>query len=289
MPGRDVGRSVATETPIKEASMHSTSTTTGTAAAEGRLWSVRADAWAAIQERQVEPAYHAALDALEIGPRTRLLDVGCGAGMFLRVAADRGADVTGIDASEGLLAHARKRVPGAPLTQGEIESLPYEDGSFDVVTGFNSFQFAAHPAAALAEAKRVAVDRGRVLLLTWAPPELCEATGYLVALGVLMPAPPPGAPGPFALSDTEALTALFREAGLDVVAVQDIECVWRYGDQASAIAGLMCSGPVVGVIEHAGEQAVRDATVTFLEPFRTDDGGFRITNTFRYVIGTSRS
>src|SRR5437016_7236232 len=179
-------------------------TQTGTAAIEGRLWSVRADDWAATQERQVAPAYEAALDALRVGRSTRLLDAGCGAGMFLRLAADRGADVKGLDASEGLLAHARARVPGAPLLHGELEDLPYEDASFDVVTGFNSFQYAARPAVALAEARRVAAPDGRVLLLNWAPAELCEAAGYLMALGRLMPPAPPGTPGPFALSDTDA-------------------------------------------------------------------------------------
>jgi SAM-dependent methyltransferase len=264
-------------------------TYTSSAAIEGRLWSVRADDWAAIQERQVAPAYQAALDALRVGPRSRLLDAGCGAGMFMRLAADRGADVYGLDASEGLLAHARGRVPGAPLLQGELEQLPYEDASFDIVTGFNSFQYAARPEVALAEARRVAVRGGRVLLLNWAPAELCEATGYLTALGRLMPPPPPGTPGPFALSDTGALSALFDEAGLDVLAVEDVECVWRYPDEPTAVAGLMCSGPVVGVIEHAGEPAVRAATASFLEPFRTPAGGYRITNVFRYVIGTPRS
>ena len=147
---------------------------------------------------------------------------------------------------------------------------------------------AACPAVALAEASRVARPEGRVLLLNWAPAELCEAAGYLVALGALMPPPPPGAPGPFALSDVDALKALFDEAGLDVVAVGDTECVWSYPDRATAITGLMCSGPVVGVAEHAGEQAVHDATVAFLKPFRTADGGYRITNVFRHVIGTTR-
>jgi SAM-dependent methyltransferase len=267
----------------------SSSTQMSTAAVEGRLWSVRADDWAAVQERQVAAAYESALDALNVGPDTRLLDAGCGAGLFLRLAADRGADVTGLDASEGMLSHARARVPGAPLLQGELEDLPYEDMSFDVVTGFNSFQYAACPAVALAQARRVAVADGRVLLLTWAPAELCQATGYLIALGNLMPPPPPGTPGPFALSGTEALCALFDAAGLDVVAVEDVECVWRYADEPTAVAGLMCSGPVVGVIEHAGEQAVRAATASFLEPFRIADGGYRITNVFRYVIGTSRA
>src|SRR2546423_1208839 len=122
------------------------STQMGTAAVEGRLWGIRADDWAAIQERQVAAAYGSALDALNVGSHTRLLDAGCGAGLFLRLAADRGADVQGLDASEGLLAHARARVPGAPLLRGELEDLPYEDASFDVVTRFNSFPYAAPPA-----------------------------------------------------------------------------------------------------------------------------------------------
>jgi SAM-dependent methyltransferase len=267
----------------------SSTTQTGTGTPEGRLWSVRANDWAAIQERQVAPAYEAALDALDVGPSTRLLDAGCFAGMFLRLAADRGADVHGLDASEGLLAQARSRVPGAEIIDGELEDLPYKEASFDVVTGFNSFQYAARPAVALAEARRVVRPDGRVLLLNWAPAELCEAAGYLVALGALMPPPPPGAPGPFALSDVDALKALFGEAELDVVAVGDTECVWTYPDHETAIAGLMCSGPVVGVAEYAGEQAVHDATVSFLEPFRKDDDSYRISNTFRHVIGTPRS
>ena len=148
------------------------------AAVEGRLWSVRADDWAEIRERQVVPAYEAALDALAVEPSTRLLDAGFGAGMFLRLAADRGADVHGLDASEGLLAHNRRRIPGAPIVQGELEQLPYEDRHFDTVTGFNSFQYAARPAVALAEARRVIRPDGRVLLLTWAPAELCG--GYRI-------------------------------------------------------------------------------------------------------------
>ena len=261
-------------------------TATGSAPVQGRLWSARADDWAEIQERQVAPAYEAAFDALRVGPDTRLLDAGCGAGGALRLAADRGADVAGLDASEGLLAHARRRVPGARIEQGDLESLPFDDASFDVVTGFNSFQYAARPAAALAEAVRVIRPSGRVLLLTWGPPETCEAAGYLAALGRLMPPPPPGAEGPFALSGKDALERLFRSGGLGVVGFGDVETVWRYPDEPTAIAGLLASGPVVVAIEHAGEPAVRRAVVEFLEPYRTASGGYEMTNVFRYVIGT---
>lgn len=263
-------------------------TQTGSAAIQGRLWSARADDWAAIQERQVGPAFEAALDALSVGAGTRLLDAGCGAGMVLRLAAERGAEVAGLDASAGLLAHARRRVPDAPIVRGELEDLPFEDGAFDVVTGFNSFQYAARPAAALAEAIRVLAPGGRILLLTWGPPEQCEAAGYLAAVGRLMPPPPPGAGGPFALSQPDALTGLFDEAGLDVATIADVTTVWSYDDEPTALAGLLSSGPVVVAIEHAGEEAVRAAVAAFLEPFRTAEGGYRITNLFRYVIGTPR-
>jgi len=265
-----------------------TQTTQGSSAIQGPLWSARAHDWVRVQEPLMKPAFEAGLDALEITPKTRLLDVGCGSGLALRLAADRGATVSGLDASAALLDHARRRVPGAPLVQGELEDLPYPDDSFDVVTGFNSFQYASRPAAALAEAARVLSSSGRVLYLNWAPPEQCEATAYLAAIGGLLPPAPPGAPGPFALSDSEAIVRVFDEAGLDIGQTADVPVVWSYPDEPTAIAGLMAAGPIVVAIDHAGEDTVVAATTDFIEPFRTDDGGYRITNVFRYAIGKPR-
>ena len=85
-----------------------------------------------------------------------MLDVGCGTGVFLRLCADRGADVSGLDASEGLLEVARERVPEADLRLGDLQTLPYADDAFDLVTGFTSFFFADDMVAALREAGRVA-------------------------------------------------------------------------------------------------------------------------------------
>ena len=81
-----------------------------------------------------------------------MLDVGCGTGAFLRVAADHGATVCGLDASAALLEIARERVPEADLFQGDLQHLPYVDDSFDAVCGFNSFFFADDMVAALREA-----------------------------------------------------------------------------------------------------------------------------------------
>ena len=265
-----------------------TQTQQGSSGIQGPLWDARADDWVRIQEPLMRRAFEAGLDALAVTPSMRLLDVGCGSGLALRLAADRGAAVSGLDASSALLEHARRRVPGAPLVQGELEELPFADGSFDAVTGFNSFQYAARPAAALAEAARVLAPAGRVLYLNWAPPEQCEAAAYLAAIGGLLPPPKPGAPGPFALSDSEAIIRVFGEAGLEIGSTADVTVVWSYPDEPTAIAGLMAAGPIVLAIDHAGLEAVADATRDFLEPFRTDDGGYRITNVFRYAIGDPR-
>ena len=62
--------------------------------------------------------------------------------------------VSGLEAAENLLAIARTRVPTGDFRTGELQELPFADGTFDVVAGFNSFQYAASPGAALAEAPR---------------------------------------------------------------------------------------------------------------------------------------
>ena len=123
-----------------------------TAGANGRLWGMRARDWADLQEGGFRAGYVAALEHAGVGAGTRYLDAGCGSGMAAALAADRGAQVTGIDASDPLLRIARERVPHGVFQTGDLEDLPFEDDSFDVVAGFNSFQYAGNPAAALARA-----------------------------------------------------------------------------------------------------------------------------------------
>lgn len=265
----------------------STGTELGTAELQGRLWSVNARNWAELQEPHMQPAYTAALDVLGVGAGTRLLDVGCGAGLALRLAADRGADVSGLDAAPGLLEYARQRVPGATILQGELQSLPFPDHAFDVVTGFNSFQYAADPPAALREARRVTTPGGRILAVVWSPAEMCELAPHLQSRGALMPPPPPGAPGPFALSGRDALEDFFRRAGLELAEVSDVTCTFAYPDTATAIAALGSAGPVVRVAEHAGDDAVRADIERFMAGHVRPDGTYAIRNSFRYAVSDS--
>src|ERR1044071_9204616 len=111
------------------------------AAQQGALWGERALDWAQ-HEADNWALFEHALQATHVAPGKRLLDVACGAGFGLSRAAMRGAALSGLDASAALLDLARQRVPTADLRVGDMETLPYADESFDVVTGINAFQYA---------------------------------------------------------------------------------------------------------------------------------------------------
>jgi SAM-dependent methyltransferase len=190
----------------------------GTAPVQGPLWGSRARDWAEIQEGMLRPAYLAVFDALGVGPGTRSLDVGCGTGMAAQLEAARGVLVSGLDASSASIEIARERTPAGDFRVGEMEELPFADHAFDAVTSFNAFQYAADPVAALRQAARVSASGGRVAMVVWGEPHITEHAATLAALGPLMPPPPPGAPGPFALSAPGKVEALMEQAGLQPAA-----------------------------------------------------------------------
>src|SRR5918996_1519221 len=110
----------------------------GSAERWGSLWGARPTDWALSEDQQV-PTYEEALRRVGLRPGQLVLDIGCGVGAFLRLVAQRGARPFGLDASQALLDIARERAPDAELRVGEMEALPYQDDTFDLVCGFNSF------------------------------------------------------------------------------------------------------------------------------------------------------
>lgn len=82
------------------------------------------------------PLFEAVLDAAGVGQRTALLDVGCGSGLTLTMAKERGAIPHGLDISPGLLRIARDRLPEADLTQ-------FQDPETGVVALRNTFRWVA--------------------------------------------------------------------------------------------------------------------------------------------------
>jgi len=259
--------------------------TGGTAQVQGELWSARADDWAEVHEHNMRPVYEAVLDLVHAGHGVSVLEVGCGSGTALRLAADRGAHVTALDAAAAMVEHARRRVPGADVRVGDLQFLPYDDESFDAVVGFNAFQYAADPAEALREAHRVLRTGGTVAAMVWGPAEECELAPYLAALGKLLPPPPPGAPGPFALSEPGALRSLVEEAGFEVSLVADAAAAFAYPDEEIALRGLLSAGPAVRAASIAGDQATREATRAAIAPCLRPDGSVHTDNVWRFAIG----
>ena len=258
-------------------------TSRGSAGVQGELWGARARDYAQFQEPQGRPLYEDALRRTGIGKGSTVLDVGCGPGGFCRLAAEAGAIVSGIDAARAQVEVARERVPGGRFEVGDMQSLPYDDDSFDVITGFNSFQYAADRVAALAEARRVAKPGAVVHVVVWGRAERTELAAVLSALRPLLPPAPAGAPGPFALSDPGALEALVERSGMTPTSDGYLEVTFDYPDEDSLLRGNRANGPVVLAERTSGEAAVTETVRKAFAPFRTSSGAYRIETEWRYV------
>ena len=252
-----------------------------------RLWGTDPRAWAELAESHNRPLFEAALDAGAVGPGTAILDVGCGSGLALVLAAERGAVPSGVDISPGLLGIARDRLPHADLRVADMESLPFGDTAFDAVTGVNAFQFAGDPRRALREAARVTRPGGRVVASLFAAPERSQGTVAHEAMSSLIPPEHAADHAPYSLSAPGNLEAALRDAGLRVTGSGEVVCQWRYADVDEAVRALLCSAGGARAAEAAGQQAVRDVLGPVLAQFQDPETGtVTLANTFRWVAAS---
>ncbi|HXP97485.1 MAG TPA: metalloregulator ArsR/SmtB family transcription factor, partial [Telmatospirillum sp.] len=124
-----------------------------------------------IDEREVESTL---VDMLSERPIGDFLDVGTGTGRILEVLGPLAQSAEGVDASREMLAAARSAIEAAGLRncvvrQGDMYHLPFDDGSFDVVTIHQVLHFAEAPSDAVAEAARVLRPEGRLVVVDFAP------------------------------------------------------------------------------------------------------------------------
>jgi SAM-dependent methyltransferase len=249
-----------------------------------RLWGTDPKAWADLAEAHNRPLFEAVVDAAEVSRGTRLLDVGCGSGLTLILASERGAVPSGIDISPGLLHIARDRLPHADLREGDMESLPFGDAAFDAVTGVNSFQFAGDPRRALKEATRVTKPGGRVVASLFAAPERSQGTVAHRAMSALIPREQAADHAPYALSAPGNLEAALADAGLRISASGEVVCDWRYASMDEAVRAMLSSAGGARAAEAAGERVVRDVLRPVLAQFQdAATGTVTLRNTFRWV------
>ena len=259
------------------------STTTLTSAEHnGHAWGLRARDWSET-ESQMRPSYELAIKRAGLRAGQTVLDAGCGSGAFLRAAADHGTVVSGIDASEALLAIARERVPDADLSLGDLQRLPYADDSFDAVTGFCSFFFADDMVEALREAGRVAKPGAPIVIQVWGQPERFDLGLMKAVLARFRPPPPADRLDPSTLWKPGVLEDLAVRAGLIPDAAFDDRFAYEYADEESMSRAMLSAGGFGAVVGDRQDEA-RAAVLEALAVCRTPACGYRIENDWHFLI-----
>ena len=202
----------------------------------------KAEAYDAFLGQVTARAADALLDAAGAGRGSRLLDVATGPGYVAGRAAARGAIATGIDASEEMLALARRRLPGVDLRRADVERLPFPDGAFDAVVGGFVVNHLPRPEAAAAELVRVLAPGGRLALSMWDAPERSPLFGLVLLALEDAGLPPPdtgGGPPQFRFSSDAELGRLLAGAGLGDVRVETLALTHRVGSAEALWRGVL--------------------------------------------------
>jgi Methylase involved in ubiquinone/menaquinone biosynthesis len=255
-----------------------------TKAIQGKLWSIAPRYWSQHFEPGFLPLYREALEQLGSIKTKLLLDAGCGSGMFTSLAIKAGAQVIGVDAAPGLLEVARERNPHNNFLEEDLESLPFADDSFHVVTGFNSFQFASDFKAAVREAQRVLRPGGKLVIGIWDLPERSDASIVLKAIGALIPPPPPGTPGPFALSEDGKIEGILKEIGFKLNSKTVVACPFTYSSLTEGIRSFMGTGPAAAAMYNSTKLITEDAIGRALRQFRVTEDIHFLQNHFLLFV-----
>jgi ubiquinone/menaquinone biosynthesis C-methylase UbiE len=227
------------------------------------------------------------LQAAEISPGQRVLDIGCGSGQTTCAAARaaRPGSAMGIDLSGPLLEEARRRAEQERLDNVHFEHAdaqvhPFPEGGFDVaISRFGAMLF-ADPAAAFTNIARALTSGAHLAFLTWQEPARNEWVGVLGAALASAAEPPPmdAGSGPFSLSDPERIRQLLGQAGFTRITVDPVAEPVRLGsDVADVLDFVQDLGPVRHALadaDTATKVKVLDALREGLASHRTEGGVF---------------
>jgi SAM-dependent methyltransferase len=196
---------------------------------------------------------------LKVDEGDRLLDVACGSGLAIELARLRGAVCAGIDASARLIAVARDRSPDADIRVGDMHALPWDTGSFDVVTSFRGV-WATTPDA-FTEIHRVLAPGGRLGLTVWGHIKASPGAWALSPFRLATPPAVANQAAMVALGRPGAGEELLAEKGFVDVQRLDVPFVWESADPETYARTLATTGPAYEAIQAVGEQAFHDTAV----------------------------
>lgn len=190
---------------------------------------VSAEAYTQFMGRYSQPLAQAFMGSLWLRPGERVLDVGCGAGALTAeiVAVVGSVGVAAVDPSPPFVASMSERFPEVDVREASAESLPFEDGSFDVCAAQLVVHFMSDPRQGLAEMARVTRHGGRVAANVW---DCGGVGGPLHAFWRAARALDPAVTDESQLPGVRAghLVELMREAGLNEVIGGSIDIEVRH-------------------------------------------------------------
>jgi ubiquinone/menaquinone biosynthesis C-methylase UbiE len=267
-------------------------------------WTAAAAGWREWEPHIVAftwPMTLAMLEALDLRPGQRALDVGCGIGdpalAMARPVGPRGR-VLALDPTPEMLATARDRAAALGLDNIDfrralVEEVDFEPASFDAIAGRWSFIFCVDVAAQLARARAWLRPGGRMAVATWTPQQFSPGFEAInTALNRVASLPPLDAtkPGRLRLSDPGQLEAALAAAGLRDVSVFPVQLsiFARDGDEFWRLTSQMGGSlhAVIRGLRPDQREAVRTEVVAAVEKFRAA-GGLRIPAQAQLGIGTA--
>jgi SAM-dependent methyltransferase len=259
--------------------------------ASRQQWSDAAGSWARAAEEEETGASGDAtpwmLEAAELQPGQRVLELACGAGRVGLQAASRvgpGGTVLCSDFSQEMVDAVAERVErlGVPNVSTQVldaQQLELPDDDFDRLLCRFGYMLMADPQQALRESARVLRSDGRLVLAVWGVAEDNPWLSLIIdALIDHLNAPPPepGTPGPFSLGDVDRLRTLVEQAGLVDVEVERIETEQTYDSLEGWWEEILeVSGPLAAMLKalpDEGREAIHAKVMAAGERFVADDG-----------------
>ena len=181
-----------------------------------------------------------------------VLDVGCGTGVVAITAARLSAKVFGVDLTPQLIERARENSRLAEVEidwrEGDVEQLPYQNDTFDVVLSQFGHMFAPRPAVAVAEMLRVLKPQGTIAFSTW-PPELLVGRSFALVASYLPP-PPPGVSPPPQWGDPGIVRERLGSSVTELLFDRDLMYFPALSPQIFRALLERTAGPMLSLVEH---------------------------------------